>query len=76
VVKALKVKSDGAPELLVGPQKLAALARLARVFEEELVADDAAWAAATAYVERPVFAAFLAILRELPKDRVLMACTV
>jgi hypothetical protein len=76
VTKTLKVRAEGAPELLVGPQKLAAVARLARVFEEELAADDAGWAAATAYVERPVFAAFLAILRELPRDHVLMALTV
>ncbi len=76
VIKLLKVKAEGAPELLVGPRKLAAIAKLARVFDETLATDETTWAAATAYVERPVFAAFLALLRELPADRVLMAQTV
>jgi hypothetical protein len=75
VLKALKVKADGAPTLLVGPKKLAALSRWAAIFEQHLATHEEAWAAATQFIERPVFAAFLAVLRALPANRILMTMT-
>jgi len=75
VLKVLKVKAEGAPEILVGPRKLAAASRLAAVLEENLAADETLWAAATKYVERPTFDAFLTVLKGLPPERVLMTKT-
>jgi hypothetical protein len=75
VLKALGVKADGALTLLVGVTKLAAVSRWAAVFEEHLAAHEEGWASATRYVERPVFAEFLAILRGLPAGRILVTRT-
>jgi hypothetical protein len=76
VLRVLKVKAEGAPQLMLGPKKLAALPRWAEIFERTLATNEAAWAAATKFVERPDFAAFLTLLRGLPTgDHVLMANT-
>jgi hypothetical protein len=76
VLKALKVKAGGAPTLLVGAKKLAAVSRWAAIFDEHLALHEEAWVAATKFVERPTFAAFLPILSGLPADRILMSSTV
>ncbi|HXU00356.1 MAG TPA: hypothetical protein VN903_05160 [Polyangia bacterium] len=75
VLKLLNVKAEGSSATLVGPRTLNAVSRLAAAIEESLAADETPWTAATEYVERPTFDAFLVVLKGLPPERVLMTMT-